>query len=137
MGKHHFIPVPPKNWPFKKKIGRREGCRVVVEWRGDTSDVWELLRELNLRFNHLLLFSCQDFYLLERAHMYCRTFQEGAMPILQRYKLVYIKVVHGEGQTLIVEESPIVRADREKKEKIKFNAMEKLRIAAGECCVLS
>ena len=90
---------------------------------------------LNLRFNHLLLFSCHDFYLLERAHMYCRTFQEGSMPILQRYKLVYIKVVHGEGQTLIVEESPIVRADREKKEKIKFNAMEKLRIAAGECCV--
>ena len=45
MGKHHFIPIPPKNWPLKKKIGRREGCRVVVEWRGDTSDVWELLRE--------------------------------------------------------------------------------------------
>ena len=132
MGKHHFMPVPPKNWPMKKKIGRREGCRVVVEWRGATSDVWELLRELNIRFNHLLIFSCADFYLLERAHMYCRTFQEGSMPMIQRHKLVYLNVVEGEGHALVVEESPIVRADREKKEFIKFIEMEKLRIAAKE-----
>ena len=132
MKKHHFVPVPPKNWPEKKQIGRREGCRVVVEWHGATKDVWELLRELNLVFNHLLLVSCEDFYILERAHMFCRTFQEESMPVAQRHKIIQLTIVKGAGHALAVEESPLARAERERKFMIKFNALEKLRVQAEE-----
>jgi hypothetical protein len=131
MVKHLFMPVPPKNWPVQKTIGRREGCRIVVEWQGDTSNVWALLREINLQCDKLLLVSCSDFYLLERAHMYCRTFQDNkAMPTAQRHKLVTLSVVRGEGTTLDFEESPLQRNERERKLLIEFQKMEKLRMEA-------
>ena len=132
MLKHSFAPVPPKNWPIKKTIGRREGCRVVVEWQGTTSNVWNLLREMNLLFDKILLISCADFYLLERAHMYCRTWQEGSMPVLQRYKLITLNVLQGQGNALAFEESPLQKAERNRKFMIQFNAMEKLRKQAND-----
>ena len=100
MMRHSFEAVPPANWPKKKKIGRREGARVVNEWRGATKDVWELLENINSEFGGKILISCDDFYLLERAHMWCRTFQEGSMPVAQRHKLVQLGIVEDEDDLL-------------------------------------
>lgn len=104
MARHKFKPVPPPNWPVKKKIGRREGARVVREWRGATEHVWDLLEEINTVFGGRLLISCEDFYLLERAHMWCRTFQEPSMPVAQRHKIVQLGVLDDEDD-LLPEES--------------------------------
>jgi hypothetical protein len=116
MVRHHFEPVPPQNWPAKKKIGRREGARVVKEWRGATEHVWDLLEDANTVFGGRLLISCEDFYLLERAHMWCRTFQEGSMPVAQRHKVVQLGVLEDEDDLLPGESESANRSFHEEQE---------------------
>ena len=87
---------------------------------------------MNIMFDSLLYVTCKDFYLLERGHMYCRTFQEGSMPVLQKYKLITLDIVVGEGTVIKVEESPLAKAERVRKYMITFNQMEKLRIQEEE-----